>query len=464
MNKRNLIIFLAVILAAAAVVAGIIIVASLPAPQPPDDPDSTTAPPDRQELLERFGDFSSITVTVGENPKTTANITWQSMVPDLTGYVKFYEKGAAEGTVKVTAVSSDTVFDVPVSGQYDFKNPQLEEAKGQVHRCYLEGLKPGTEYVFVAGYEGRGESEEKSFKTAADSDNFSFVIIADTQGFTKRNYDVFENLAKAAAETLPEYDFVIHMGDAVEEGKNHYQWQLYFNAAEKLTAGRSVIDVAGNRDKKHTLLHYTNGSSENRTALVSGYYSFDWGNLHFAVLNTGDGDKDLPKSQLKWLASDLAAAKGKTRIILMHKAPYTNANHCSDSEIVAMRAQVLPIAAEYGVAAVISGHDHYYFRSKPVDGEGKEAPCETVSIDTNGKTIDLMRSSGTVYFVNGSAGVKQHDDPIKSLDEIVSAKAMLIPGPTVSHVTVDRQKMVFTTYLYDNGSLKEIDSFGLYID
>lgn len=477
MSKKNLIVLLVIILAVAAAVALAFIVPAIvknashgnidPTAEPSatDGSNATPEPSRAEEYASRFGYFSAITVTVGDDPKTTANITWQSLDQNVTGYVKYYEKSlGAASAVKAEVSAFNEDISVPVTGQFDFKAPQLEEVKGIIHRCYLTGLKPGTEYVFVAGYENGPESNEQSFKTAADSDSFSFVLVADTQGFTKRNFDVWETLAKKAAEQCPEFDFLIHMGDTVEEGKNHYQWQLYFNAAEKLVSGRQVIDVAGNRDKKHTLLRYTNGAADNRTALVSGYYSFDWGNVHFSILNTGDGEKDLPKSQLKWLESDLVAAEGKTKIILMHKAPYSNANHYNDSEIVAMRAQILPIADQYGVKMVISGHDHFYFRSKPVDGEGNVASCETGNISFSGNNVEMLRSAGTVYFVNGSAGVKQHDNKIDTSASINAAKATLLSGPSFSYISVDSEKIVVLTYVYQNYALSLVDAFGIYLN
>ena len=465
MNKKKLLIFLAAVVAVALVAVAVIVIAALTNTPGPGGPGDTPSPKDNSELAARFGEFSSVSVTIGEDPKTTANVTWQSLETGRSGYVKFYEKNAGSaGAVKATADAFDNVFEVPVSGQFELKVPQLESVKGQIHRCYLTGLKPDTEYVFTVGYEGGAESAEMAFTTASSSESFSFILVADTQGFTKRNFDVWETLAKLAAEKCPDADFVIHMGDAVEEGKNHNQWQLFFNASSALFNGRPVIDVAGNRDKKHTLLRYTNGSRENRTALVSGYYSFDWGNVHFAVLNTGDGEKDIPKSQMKWLEADLEASTAKTKVILMHKAPYTNANHFNDPEIVAMRAQILPVAEKYGVAAVISGHDHYYFRSKPVTGEGLEAACERTEITYSGTKIEMLRSPGTVYFVNGSAGVKQHDNPISTASDIIGDVSMLTKGPSFSYVTVDNEKMVVLTYVNESGSLRVLDAFGIYFD
>ena len=265
-------------------------------------------------------------------------------------------------------------------------------------------------------------------------------------------------------KAFPDYDFIVNMGDQVEEGKNHYQWQMLFKTTKDLIPNSTVIDVPGNKDKKHTMTHFTNGAEDNRTALVSGYYSFNWGKVHFSVLNTGDGDKDLPKAQLKWLRQDLEAAADLHKVILIHKAPYSDANHCNDIEIQAIREQVMPIAAEFGVKVVLQGHDHYFFRSVPVTEAGVAASYTETSIswmDQKTKMFNVS-GSGAVYFMNGSAGTKQHDNAILSPANVLTDRSELMAGPSFSYVTVDGEKIVFMTWYNNGGTLKFFDSWGVY--
>ena len=49
-------------------------------------------------------------------------------------------------------------------------------------------------------------------------------------------------------------------------------------------------------------------------------YSFDYGNAHFAVVNTNDL-LSVSLSQLKWLKNDLNSTDKDWKIICMHKSP-----------------------------------------------------------------------------------------------------------------------------------------------
>ena len=464
MQKKNLIIFLSVLLGI--ILAAVLVSAIIMLPGNSDNPSSeeTPAVSDASGIIDRF---SCITVTAGGDPATSVNITWCSLGEAYSGVVSYCKasSGDFESTAKLTAAAlpEATDFSVPVAGQFDYKVPTLEEAAGYTYRTYLTGLDSGTEYYYRVEDSLGNFSSVGTFTTADTGSDFSFLLVSDTQGFTARNFEIWGNLSEIAADMFPSYDFIIHMGDAVEDGKNLYQWQMFFNSAESIVRSSTIIDVAGNQDKKYTLLHYTNGSEDNRTALVSGYYSFDWGNVHFSVLNTGDGDKDLAKSQIKWLKKDLEAAADKTKIILIHKAPYSNANHYNDEEILAIREQIMPVATEYNVSLVLQGHDHYYFRSEPMEGSEEVAAYECSDLTVDGEAVKMFATEGTVYLINGSAGCKQHSGTVYEDSGIAAAEAAILEGPSFSYVTVDEEKIIFRTYYINNGVAKALDHWGIYL-
>ena len=69
--------------------------------------------------------------------------------------------------------------------------------------------------------------------------------------------------------------------------------------------------------------------------------------------------------QRAWLERTLAAATEQWRIVVVHHPPYS-AGYQGSSEDV--RAAFVPLFERYGVQLVISGHDHDYQRSVPIDG------------------------------------------------------------------------------------------------
>lgn len=384
-----------------------------------------------QENTENFGfidDFSCITVTLGEDPKTSVNITWNS----LSGgdcRVLLTEAGK-DVTEEFPAKEEQYTFSVPKPGQENSKNPELIQTNGSIYRAFISELTPDTTYNYVIT-RGQTSSGTYSFKTLPDGNDFSFLLISDTQGFTARDFSYFGNVMKCASKR--DYDFIIHLGDSVEDGKNIFQWQTYFASADKIMENSIVLNILGNQDKKHVLTHYTYGGPDDNSQ-TKEYFSFNVGNVHFSVLNTGDGDKDIPKSQLKWLKNDLAESSDLTKIVLIHKAPYSNFNHANDPEIVAIREQITPICKEYGVDAVLEGHDHSFYRGN----------------------ID-----GTVYFMNSSAGIKQHSGLMINT-EIPSEKSTIMKNPTYTLVSVTSDSIIFNTYeVSQDGSEKLFDTWSL---
>jgi 3',5'-cyclic AMP phosphodiesterase CpdA len=70
-------------------------------------------------------------------------------------------------------------------------------------------------------------------------------------------------------------------------------------------------------------------------------------------------------TQQAWLADSLAAATERWRIVVLHHPPYSAGYQGSD---LAVRRAFVPLFERYGVQLVVSGHDHDYQRSTPIDG------------------------------------------------------------------------------------------------
>ena len=91
------------------------------------------------------------------------------------------------------------------------------------------------------------------------------------------------------------------------------------------------------------------------------WYSFDWGRLHVAVLDT---EKLVPE-QVEWLDQDLAANDLPFTIVVAHRPPYATGLHGSH---MGVREAFSPTLAKHGVKLALLGHEHHYERSKPQDG------------------------------------------------------------------------------------------------
>lgn len=69
--------------------------------------------------------------------------------------------------------------------------------------------------------------------------------------------------------------------------------------------------------------------------------------------------------QLLWLTDTLASATERWRIVVLHHPPYSAGYQGSD---LAVRRAFVPVFERYGVQLVVSGHDHDYQRSNPING------------------------------------------------------------------------------------------------
>lgn len=156
--------------------------------------------------------------------------------------------------------------------------------------------------------------------------------------------------------------------------------------------------------------------------LASGtedYYSFDYGNIHFVCLDSMTSSRAVGSPMLTWLQNDLAANTKEWIIAFWHHPPYTKGSHDSDTEtqLIEMRQNVLPILEDYGVDLVLTGHSHSYERSFLIDGHYGSSSTFTNAMKKNGgdgspsgngaytkATLGPSGHEGAVYVTAGSSG------------------------------------------------------------
>jgi tartrate-resistant acid phosphatase type 5 len=109
------------------------------------------------------------------------------------------------------------------------------------------------------------------------------------------------------------------------------------------------------------------------------YYDFTWGPVHFFVLNDVNDPDGVSSfsNQGNWLFAELSASNSPWNIVYMHFPPYSSGLHGSTDW-----AQ-WPFE-DWGVDAVLSGHDHTYER---------------------------LQINGVTYFVDGMGGNGIYDFP-----------------------------------------------------
>ena len=161
------------------------------------------------------------------------------------------------------------------------------------------------------------------------------------------------------ARTHP-FDALLLLGDNVyPDGDPQRVEQAIFGPfAPILDDGTRLLPVLGNHDVDSGF-----GDAQARALGMPGpWYAIRVDELLIVAL---DSNRPTDPDQLAWLASTLARSDARWIVAMMHHPPYSAGWHGSD---LAARDAFAPLFERYGVQLVLSGHDHDYQRSEPIEG------------------------------------------------------------------------------------------------
>ncbi|WP_317965879.1 metallophosphoesterase family protein [Paenibacillus sp. CCS19] len=315
------------------------------------------------------------------------------------------------------------------------------------HKVEAEGLTPGTTYTYRVGSgEADGWSSPAQFTTAEQGDSstgaklsaFTFLNLTDSQGVTEQDFKLWGSTLNKAFELYPDARFVIHNGDFTEDANNSDSWRYLFEQAMPWAASIPLMPVVGNNDvwKKEgaTPLTARFNVPDNGAAGVTGNYSFDYGTVHVAVLNT----EEEISTQTNWLDADLAKTEQPWLIVAIHRPMYGGSTYKKIKEWA-------DIIDRYKVDLVLQGHNHEYSRSYPLrDGKVTGAADKPVPNHT-----------GTVYVVTNTSGPKFNE---KKDDQFYHAVHLQNNKQMFAAITVEVNKLTYTAYTADG---EEIDQFAV---
>ena len=276
-------------------------------------------------------------------------------------------------------VLENPVIEYRRKGQEDLKGVSAQEdfftddgVKNNQYKAELKELEADTDYEYrVAGNGAAGEWH--SLHTAGKG-TFECLIFPDSQS---SDYSDWEELAQGAARRHPEAAFFINMGDIVDNGEDHTQWQAWFHGVKGLMDRIPFVPLMGNHETydqnwqvrlPEAYLKYfvvpENGSRD----FSRYYYSFDYGEVHFIVLNsqwdeTEDFKPGLMAGQLEWLREDASRSSKKWKIVLIHKdvLQYRIHNRPERQEGISEVGEAfMPLFDELSIDLVFTAHLHTY--------------------------------------------------------------------------------------------------------
>ncbi|MCE9609117.1 MAG: metallophosphoesterase [Chthoniobacter sp.] len=153
------------------------------------------------------------------------------------------------------------------------------------------------------------------------------------------------------------------------------------------------------------------------------YYSFDYGNIHFICLDSMTANRNTIEvngsdgPMAAWLRTDLASTTATWIVCYFHHPPYTKGSHNSDteSELIQIRTNFLPILENGGVDLVLTGHSHCYERSMLIDRYYGLSTNPGVNAVTKNATSGRPAPAGPGAYVKPLTGPRDHFGAVYSV-------------------------------------------------
>jgi hypothetical protein len=359
---------------------------------------------------------------------------------------------------------------------------ELESSATKNHIVQLPDLKPGTRYFYQTGRKGgfnTFDPEKHWFYTHPEKVVPTRVWVIGDSGAVGKTLNQVRDAALGWMKEHPlhteqldeqsvkqsDYDdntplinVWISLGDlAYPSGSNDQFQSALFDPFQDIMANTVLWPAYGNHDDRRWTYFRIFTLPENAEAGGSAshtenYYSIDYSNVHFVMLDSQASSLSATGEMANWLKHDLAQNTKPWLIAAVHHPPYTKGTHDSDAMFDSygrmrdMRENIIPILEQAGVDLVLSGHSHMYERSYLMDCAYDESSAfsskNIVSTGINNNHQHFIKSKnnqahqGTVYVVSGSAS-KVDNGPV---DHPAHHVGLLEAGSMV--IDIDNNKLV----------------------
>ena len=431
---------------------------------------------DIEVTKENYRAPSHIAVTLGDDSSTQVNITWLTKY-SVTGtdieLVPYSENPKFTGVPttgkKVNAsceMIGKTYFgaDLGILGLMPYTKDYAK------HTIRLSGLEKGTKYCYRVGDAERGWwSDAGVIETASGGDEgFTFFYLTDPQAQRPDHFERFAQVVETASAEYPDAKFIVSAGDNVDEGKNVKHWNYLLNSTDKLLSLPYMTATGNHEDEESAIAENFVLPGVPEQNLDSGvYYSYDYNDVHFTVLNTNDIEDDkLGNAQLEWLKNDIKSSDAKWKIVVLHKALYSNGSHFDDGDVEGMRKQLGTLLPYLGVDLVLQGHDHVYLRTDAMVANSV-VPSTTSTAEFDGLEYFVKHNpKGTIYSICGTSGVKVYQtkdeaETDKSFPRAEKLNTENTENSMFSAITVEGDSLYYNAYEVEDGKAVRIDDFAI---
>jgi len=233
-----------------------------------------------------------------------------------------------------------------------------------LHKAISLNLLPNTTYYYriPETFSTPHASTTFTFHTAASNlDQFRFAVLGDKQ---PTDAHLLESNGFVADGIIAQnYDFVCQVGDLASSGTDVLDWHKTLDSLARIGATAPLLMAIGNHDwdglegaaNWRQLFSYPWAGTE-----AASFYSLDYGNAHFVMLDNFELFYRMSAGQLAWIVKDITSAKarGATWIFcLFHLSIFTTA---TSGMLEDLQRLLVPVFDQLPVDAVFFGHDHDY--------------------------------------------------------------------------------------------------------
>ncbi len=404
----------------------------------------------------------NITLNPTDDNSTSFTVSWFTKYSVTATDIEIVESGKAFSGIATTGDNINAVteeatytapgFDLGIFAILPWTHDVIK------HTVTVTGLKPDTEYKFRIGDFRKGFTDEGSIKTApSDEGGFTFIHISGTEGYTPGHYENFTAVLDAADKLYPDYSFMVHTGSFTEVPTNDDEWTFAISAGENHFKNKLTAYAPGEKDMEgeySVSKYFPVNHAPEQISDTGLYYSYDYGDAHFVVLNTNvlSSGGTLSKEQTQWLTDDLENSEKTWNILVMNKSIYGSD---TDSEL---HKHILTVMNTYDIDLILQGSESVYVRTELIDNDAV-AGAKTKKITLDGKKYDTYYDAkGTVAVISGSAG---HNFEGEAPDSDLYKESTSYGMPMFSAVTIDGNLLAVSTYTVDGESTANVDSFAI---
>ena len=245
----------------------------------------------------------------------------------------------------------------------EFPSPEAKTS----HFVTVTGLEPGSVYTYrVTGTSAKTAEGDQSFqlRTAGRrGEYFTFTVFGDPRPGDNITHHHHEAVVNQALMQEPMFNLIL--GDMVDDGSQASHWEDFFAVESPLLRRSAVYPVIGDNDRAGGEGKYL----DYFPFLEDGYYTFDWGGVHFFGLYAWDARGRQPASefngaspQARWFIEEISRPEVQAapfRVVFLHDPIVI----CRGRAAETLQATWTPLFQKYKVDVVLASW-HLYERSQ----------------------------------------------------------------------------------------------------